>query len=83
MGGFPGFGSPLGFPFGGGFGQQTQQQPTQSQQQDNIPPEEKYKDQLQQLEAMGFINKEVNIQMLKSTNGNVNAAVERLLNMLG
>lgn len=32
---------------------------------------------------MGFINEEANIAALKATNGNVEAAVERLLSMLG
>jgi len=46
-------------------------------------PEETYKSQLEQLEQMGFVNKELNIQVLNQTQGNVNAAVERLLNMMG
>lgn len=49
---------------------------------DTTPPEEKYKSQLEQLEAMGFTNKNVNLEALKATGGNVDAAVERLLNML-
>jgi len=32
---------------------------------------------------MGFINKETNLQVLKMCQGNVNIAVERLLNMMG
>jgi ubiquilin len=32
---------------------------------------------------MGFTNKNVNIEALKATGGNVEAAIERLLNMLG
>jgi ubiquilin len=32
---------------------------------------------------MGFTNKEVNIAALKATMGNVEAAVERILNMIG
>ena len=32
---------------------------------------------------MGFVNKETNIEVLKKCYGNVNAAVERLLNMMG
>lgn len=31
---------------------------------------------------MGFINDELNFQILAKTGGNVDAAVERLLNML-
>lgn len=75
MGGFGGFGGQGGFnPYGGLGGNQ--------QAQDNTPPEEKYKDQLEQLNAMGFTNKEVNLQALQATGGNVEAAVERILNML-
>lgn len=43
------------------------------------PPEERYRSQLEQLTAMGFINREANIQALIATFGDVNAAVERLL----
>jgi hypothetical protein len=32
---------------------------------------------------MGFTNEEANIRALQAAGGNVNAAVERLLNMLG
>lgn len=46
-------------------------------------PEETYRNQLEQLEQMGFVNKELNIQVLNQTQGNVNAAVERLINMMG
>jgi len=69
LGGFGGFG---GANFGGG------------NQGGNVSnPEETYKNQLESLESMGFTNKEVNLQALKATGGNVEAAVERLLNMLG
>ncbi|CAK8676809.1 ubiquilin-1-like [Clavelina lepadiformis] len=44
------------------------------------PPETRYQAQLEQLSAMGFINREANIQALTRTNGNVNAAIELLLN---
>ena len=44
-------------------------------------PEETYKDQLAQLEAMGFTNKEMNIAVLKQTYGNVQMAIEKLINM--
>lgn len=43
------------------------------------PPEERYRSQLDQLAAMGFLNREANIQALIATFGDVNAAVERLL----
>uniref|UniRef100_A0AC35TZW8 Ubiquitin-like protein n=1 Tax=Rhabditophanes sp. KR3021 TaxID=114890 RepID=A0AC35TZW8_9BILA len=48
----------------------------------NIPPEERFKDQLEQLVSMGFSNKENNIRALIACFGDVNAAVERLLNTL-
>ncbi|KAF2544263.1 hypothetical protein F2Q68_00028824 [Brassica cretica] len=47
--------------------------------QSNVPPEELYATQLQQLEEMGFFDRAENIRALRATNGNVNAAVERLL----
>lgn len=43
------------------------------------PPEVRFASQLTQLENMGFIDRERNIQALTATNGNVNAAIERLL----
>lgn len=46
----------------------------------SLPPEERYRSQLEQLTAMGFLNHEANIQALIATFGDVNAAVERLLN---
>jgi ubiquilin len=42
-------------------------------------PEVRFESQLQQLEGMGFGDREANIRALVATNGNVNAAVERLL----
>ncbi|KAL4710932.1 hypothetical protein ACJJTC_017897 [Scirpophaga incertulas] len=48
---------------------------TNSQQ----PPEQRYSQQLEQLAAMGFLNREANLQALIATFGDVNAAVERLL----
>ncbi|XP_072938484.1 ubiquilin-1 [Epargyreus clarus] len=48
---------------------------TNSQQ----PPEQRYSQQLEQLTAMGFLNREANLQALIATFGDVNAAVERLL----
>jgi ubiquilin len=38
---------------------------------------------LKALNDMGFVNKEVNIQALEQTGGNVEAAVERILGMIG
>ena len=43
------------------------------------PAEERYRSQLEQLANMGFMNREANIQALIATFGDVNAAVERLL----
>jgi ubiquilin len=45
----------------------------------NQPPEERYQQQLEQLAAMGFVNREANLQALIATFGDINAAVERLL----
>ena len=50
---------------------------------DNVDYKEKYKDQLAQLKDMGFINEETNIQVLKQCSGNVQYAIEKLINMLG
>ncbi|KAL7016260.1 hypothetical protein ACKWTF_009980 [Chironomus riparius] len=47
--------------------------------QQNLPPEQRYQSQLEQLAAMGFVNREANLQALISTFGDINAAVERLL----
>ncbi|XP_023015815.2 ubiquilin [Leptinotarsa decemlineata] len=45
-----------------------------------LPPEQRYQAQLEQLAAMGFLNREINLQALISTFGDINAAVEKLLN---
>lgn len=44
-----------------------------------VPPEERYRAQLEQLTAMGFGNRDANLQALIATFGDINAAVERLL----
>ena len=46
----------------------------------NQPPEQRFAGQLEQLANMGFINREANIQALTATMGDVNAAIDRLLN---
>ena len=46
----------------------------------NQPPEQRFSSQLDQLANMGFINREANIQALIATMGDVNAAIDRLLN---
>jgi hypothetical protein len=43
------------------------------------PPEVRFKTQLEQLNEMGFTDKEANIRALTATNGNVQNAIERLL----
>uniref|UniRef100_A0A8D0G9W8 Ubiquilin-4 n=1 Tax=Sphenodon punctatus TaxID=8508 RepID=A0A8D0G9W8_SPHPU len=42
-------------------------------------PEMRFQQQLEQLNAMGFINREANLQALIATGGDINAAIERLL----
>lgn len=49
------------------------------QNDSNVPPEQRYRTQLEQLTAMGFVNREANLQALIATFGDINAAVERLL----
>ena len=48
----------------------------------NVDYKALYGTQLSQMKEMGFVNEEVNLEALKVTNGNVNAAVERILNMI-
>jgi ubiquilin 1,2, putative len=50
-----------------------------SQRSTQQPPEERYRNQLEQLATMGFMNREANLQALIATFGDVSAAVERLL----
>ena len=45
----------------------------------DIDYKEKYKDQLSQLNDMGFIDEESNIQALKQCNGDINNTLEKLL----
>ena len=45
----------------------------------NIDFKEKYKDQLSQLKNMGFSNEEINIQALNKTNGNIENAIDKIL----
>lgn len=42
-------------------------------------PEIRFQQQLEQLGAMGFLNREANLQALIATGGDINAAIERLL----
>ena len=43
----------------------------------------RYSSEMEQLVAMGFVNREANLQALIATFGDVNAAIERLLNQTG
>ena len=45
----------------------------------DIDYKEKYRDQLSQLNDMGFMDEETNIQALQQCNGNINNALEKLL----
>lgn len=53
--------------------------PTTIPEVNTVPLEQLYAAQLSQLQDMGFIDAEANIQALRATGGNVHAAVERLL----
>lgn len=77
MGGMGGYGGMGGMGGYGGMGY-----PGFAPPQPAGDPKEIYKSQLEQLAAMGFTNESVNIDILKQTGGNVEAAVERLLTML-
>lgn len=46
----------------------------------NTPPEERFRTQLETLASMGFVDRQANIQALMATYGDVNAAIDRLLN---
>jgi len=46
----------------------------------NTPPEERFRAQLETLTSMGFVDRQANIQALMATYGDVNAAIDRLLN---
>ncbi|PYH89680.1 hypothetical protein BO71DRAFT_453271 [Aspergillus ellipticus CBS 707.79] len=81
MGAAPGEGAapgtnPLAALLGGGFGGAGFGSPPP---QDNRPPEERYAEQLRQLNDMGFYEFERNIEALRRTGGSVQGAVEYLL----
>lgn len=59
----------------GGFGA-----PSPASPPDNRPPEERYADQLRQLNDMGFYDFDRNIAALRRSGGSVQGAVEHLLN---
>lgn len=54
--------------------------PPAAQPQDNRPPEERYADQLRQLNDMGFYDFDRNIQALRRSGGSVQGAIDFLLN---
>ncbi|XP_052100672.1 ubiquilin-1-like isoform X2 [Mytilus californianus] len=45
----------------------------------NQPPEQRYATELEQMAAMGFIDREQNLRALTATMGNVNDAIDRIL----
>lgn len=47
----------------------------------SIPPEERYQAELEQLAAMGFRDRQANLEALMSSNGDITAAVEKLLTL--
>lgn len=47
-----------------------------------MDPKVLYATQLDKMKEMGFFNEEVNLDALKATNGNIDSAIERILNML-
>lgn len=47
---------------------------------DTRPPEERFSTQLQSLQEMGFTDQAANLQALVQTNGDISAAIARLLN---
>jgi len=49
--------------------------------QPNVAPEQRYQAQLDQLAAMGFLNRDANLQCLIATFGDLDAAIDRLLQM--
>lgn len=65
-----GLGGALGGGLGGGMG---------SAPPDNRPPEERYEEQLRQLNDMGFFEFERNVEALRRAGGSVQGAVEYLL----
>lgn len=48
----------------------------------NVNPREAYREQNERLKDMGFSNEDLNFEILKQVGGNVDLAVERLLNLL-
>lgn len=59
---------------GGGFGTTSPPPPA-----DTRPPEERYADQLRQLNDMGFFDFDRNVEALRRSGGSVQGAIEQLL----
>jgi len=76
FGGLPGMGGLPGV--GGAPGAGSEAPP-----QDTRPPEERYATQLQQLREMGFTSDAYNLRALQACGGNVQAAIEYILNSPG
>jgi ubiquilin len=88
------YGMPMGNPFmmnpllnlyGGGFGNNFNNNNNNNFNNLNMTQEqlkEKYKDQISKIKDMGFGNEEEIINALKKTNGNIDAAIERMINGL-
>lgn len=86
MGGMGGLGGGLGGGMGGAFGGGMpggNLPPVNDGTDPNLPPEERYKDKLDQLNDMGFTNRDLNLQILQQVGGNTDLAVERLLGLMG
>lgn len=83
QGGLPGFGGLPGLGAMGGMPGAGSEQPQPPQQQDTRPPEERYATQLQQLREMGFTSDAYNLRALQACGGNVQAAIEYILNSPG
>ncbi|XP_004642170.1 ubiquilin-1-like [Octodon degus] len=54
-------------------------QSTQSPLLSSFLTESRYQQELEQLKALGFVNRNANLQALIATNGDIHAAIERLL----
>ena len=50
---------------------------------DNVNDNDKYKDKLEELRDLGFIDEEKNIKLLKKYNGDVESTIEKLFDLVG
>jgi len=46
----------------------------------NVPPEERFQEQLDTLNNLGFVDKQNNIKLLTATHGDVNTTIDKLIN---